>query len=160
MSSSVSGSEVLSELAVRSAAGKYCLPEEAKICRWSGARIHPDDARICDLTGLTVDFHYVGHIEPPRSQALSSLLDGTRRAADAHESWDSIAKHIKAVIGSGRCEIEAAVLSPDKRHLAVSCTVKYLLRTRYAGVVYDLAEQSLESHVILGKRTAQGWNVV
>jgi hypothetical protein len=39
----VSGARLLQRVAVRSVAGKYCAPIEAKTCMWSGRRTHPDD---------------------------------------------------------------------------------------------------------------------
>jgi superfamily II DNA or RNA helicase len=160
VTSSVSDARVLEALAVRSAAGNYCLPTEAQICSWSGEQIHPDDIRTCELTGLTIHSRFAGNTVHPRLQVLTALLDGTRRSADAQQSWDSICQHLKSIVGWGRCTIEAAVLSPDKRHLAVCCADWQILRTRYVGALYTVDEQVVEGRIAIGKRTTQGWSPV
>src|SRR5262249_26470219 len=55
VTSSESGARFQQRLAVRSPTGKYCAPVEAKNCMWSGRRTHPDDLRVCTLTGIA--FH-------------------------------------------------------------------------------------------------------
>ncbi|MDF0676297.1 MAG: SNF2-related protein [Nitrospira sp.] len=158
VSSSISGAKVLADLAIQSAAGEYCMPSESRVCSWSGEKAHPDDIRVCEITGLAVHFQFTGNARHPRLQPLASLLDGTRRTMDAAESWDSIAKHVQAIVGSGRCTVESAVLSPDRRRLAVCCrVVRYLFVQNYVGTVYTLDEQSIEGHLGIGKRTAQSW---
>jgi hypothetical protein len=96
---------VLPDVAIQSVAGRYCTPAEAKICNWSGEKTHPDDIRICEITGLAVHFQFSGNTRHPRLQPLAALLDGARRTMDATESWDSIATHIQVMVGSGRCTV-------------------------------------------------------
>lgn len=155
--SNVSGAKMLETVAIRSVAGNYCMPVEAKTCNWSGERTHPDDIRTCEITQLAIHFQFVGTGQHPRLQPLATLLNGTRRTTDAPELWDSIAKHIKAIVGSGRCEVESALLSPDKKHLAVCCEIRQLFRTKYVGAVYALGEQLIEGRLQAGRRTAQCW---
>lgn len=157
VTSSVSDARVIEGLAVRSAAGKYCLPTEAQVCGWSGEQVHPDDIRTCELTGLTIHSRFTGNAQHPRLQVLTALLDGTRRSTEAQESWGLISKHIKSIVGWGRCSVEAAVLSPDKRHLAVCCADWQLLRTRYVGALYTIGEQVIEGRIAIGRRSPQGW---
>ena len=45
VSSSVSGIRALQAESIASASGKCCVPAEAKLCMWSGKKIHPDDLR-------------------------------------------------------------------------------------------------------------------
>jgi hypothetical protein len=54
VSSSISQTPVLPDFAIRSSAGKFCLPAEGHSCTWSGQYYHPDDLGRCTLTNLPI----------------------------------------------------------------------------------------------------------
>ena len=150
---------MLEEVAIRSATGKYCAPVEAKPCLWSGRKCHPEDLRVCALTGLPIHFEFATANNNPRLQPLVDLLNGIKRTADEPQLWDAVETKVAATIGKGRCRVEAAVLSPDEQHLAVCCEVRTLLgfRVHQAGLVYAIGDHSVVGRVALGRRTAEGW---
>jgi hypothetical protein len=158
VTSSVSGARLHDRLAVRSIAGKYCAPAEAKTCMWSGRHSHPDDIRICGLTGIPFHVNFGALGEEPYLQPLSDLLYGMRRPADAPDCWDKIASQTSAVL-HGRCRIEASRASPDKRLLAICSEVRTLLglRVHQAGLLYSLEDGSIVGRIAIGKRTPKGW---
>ncbi len=159
VTSSVSHARVLEEIATRSAAGNYCTPDEAVTCFWSGQKSHPDDLRICALTGLTVRVEFTGGDQPPRLRPLMEMLDGTRRNADESGRWEAIATALTAALKGGKVRIEAAVLSPYGRHLAFAAEVRKLLglRSTIAGGVYSLENDRLVGRISQGKRTKERW---
>jgi superfamily II DNA or RNA helicase len=113
VTSSVSGARLLQPVAVRSMAGKYCAPMEAKTCLWSGRRVHPDDLRVCALTGIPFHFEFAAPGERPYLQSLGDLLHGVRRTADAPDHWESIAAKTSTALHGNRCRVETARVSPD-----------------------------------------------
>jgi hypothetical protein len=58
--------------------------------------------------------------------------------------------------------VEAAVLSPDKRHLAVCTEVRTLLgfRVHRAGLIYAIDDHSIVGRVAQGRCTSEGWSEV
>src|SRR3984893_5492121 len=74
VSSSISGARALQQESVGSAAGKCCLPTEAKNCMWSGRKIHPDDLRTCELTQVIAHFEYMTSNGACRLEPLVNLL--------------------------------------------------------------------------------------
>ena len=60
---------------------KYCLPTEAKLCMWSGKKIHPDDLRTCELTQMNAHFEFMTTNGACRLEPLVNLLNGLRRKA-------------------------------------------------------------------------------
>jgi hypothetical protein len=157
--SSISGAQMLEKVAVRSIAGKFCVPIEAKACFWSGREVHPDDLRVCDLTGLPIHAVYAKANTGPRLNALVELLDGIKRNADESKLWESVSSKLSAVLGGVRCRVEAAILSPDRKSLAVCAEVRTLLgfRMRQAGFLYSIVDHSIVGRVSQGRRTADGW---
>jgi superfamily II DNA or RNA helicase len=157
--SSVSGARFLHRRAVRSIGGKCCAPAEAKTCVWSGRSSHPDDMRVCNLTGIPVHIEFAASGDEPHLQPLSDLLHGLRRTADAPDRWSEIASRASAALRSSRCVVEAAVASPDRRHLAICLEVRTLLgfKVRQAGLLYSIAEEAIVGRIALGKRTPKGW---
>ena len=131
--SSISGARLLEENANRSIDGFYCTPSETQQCRWSGDWFHPDDIEICGLSGIPFHRQYDARQGTPVLRALTSLLDGKSRRADASHLWTEIAEVMKPTLG--KCFVEAAELSPDGKSLAMVLEVKKLLglRTRHAG---------------------------
>lgn len=159
VTSSVSGARILEEVAARSAAGKFCTPAEAKLCLWSGRKFHPDDLRICELTGLPIHFEFATANSHPRLQPLVDLLNGIKRTTAEPQLWDAVTSKAAAVLGRGRCRVEAAALSPDGQHLAVCSEVRTLLglRVHQAGLVYAIGDHAIVGRVANGKRTPEGW---
>ena len=140
-------------------AGRFCLPLEAKRCLWSGRQCHPDDLRICELTGVSMHSEHMGMNGGSRFEVLVNLLNGIQRKADRPELWDAIAARASSVIDAGRCKVEEAELSPDARHLAICLEVRTWmgLKTRQAGLIYSIQDDAGIGRVILGKRTGNGW---
>jgi superfamily II DNA or RNA helicase len=160
VSSSISGARLLEEEAARSASGKYCLPVEAKSCTWSGRRCHPDDLRTCQLTSITAHFEYMTSDGGTRLEPLFNLLNGIRRKADRPELWPMIIAKTSYILG-GRSKIEAAESSPNREHLAVCVeTTNWLgLKTRKAGLLYSIRDNSATGRIVLGKREERGWKL-
>jgi hypothetical protein len=130
VTSSMSGARLLQRVAVRSVAGKYCAPDEAKTCMWSGRRAHPEDLRVCALTGIPFHVEFAASGEQPYLQPLGDLLHGVRRTADAPDRWEDIASKTSTALRGSRCRVETAHVSPDKRHLAICSEVRTLLGLR------------------------------
>jgi hypothetical protein len=154
--SSVAGAQILEDIAVRSATGKYCAPIEAKLCLWSGTKFHPDDLRTCSLTGLSIHIQFVANNGNSCLQALVDILDGIKRTTDRPELWESIAGRVATILDGGRCRVEAALLSPDKKRLALSIEVKTLLgfRIRNAGLIYEIGDAAVIGQIVQGRRTS------
>lgn len=121
VASSISGVRVLEEVAVVSAAGNYCTPKEAKRCVWSDRRYHPDDMRVCELTGISIHFGYATDGPLTRLRPLIEMLDGARRTSHAREDTGCVEALLKEKLG-GRCRVEAAELSPGGQCRASSAT--------------------------------------
>ena len=159
VTSSLSEARILEEVAVRSATGKFCAPVETKPCLWSGRKCHPDDLRICGLTRLPIHFEFATANSNPRIQALVDLLNDVKRTTDEPQLWDAVAEKVAATLGKGRCQVVAAILSPDMLHLAICDEVRTLLgfRVRHAGMVYSINDHSIVGRVAQGERTSEGW---
>ena len=161
VTSTVSGARILEDVAVPSAAGGYCAPAETQPCFWSGRQVHPDDLRVCGLTGLPVHFEFIVTQTDPRLKPLVDLLDGTRRTEDATEVWATVAAKATSALASWwPCRVEAAVLSPDRRHLAVCARVGAWLGLReyHAGLVFSVDDRSIVGRVAHGRRAAGRWS--
>jgi superfamily II DNA or RNA helicase len=159
VTSSVSSARLQHRLAVRSIAGKYCAPAEAKTCMWSGRHSHPDDLRVCSLTGISFHVEFAASGDKPYLQPLGDLLHGVRRTVDASDRWDEIASKASSALRGSRCRVETAHVSPDKRHLAICSEVRTLLglRVQQAGMLYSIEEGSIVGRIAMGKRTPKGW---
>jgi superfamily II DNA or RNA helicase len=159
VTSSLSGTRIQHRLAVRSVGGKFCAPAEAKRCMWSGRRSHPDDIRVCSLTGIPFHVEFAASGEKAYLQPLGDLLHGIRRTADAPDRWDEIASKASSALRGSRCRVETAHVSPDKRHLAICSEVRTLLglRVHQAGLLYSIEDGSIVGRVAMGKRTPNGW---
>jgi hypothetical protein len=72
--------------------------------------------------------------------------------------WPRITERAAAIL-RGRYRIEAARLSPDKQHLAVTAEVKTLLGlwVQHVGFVYALKPGQVLGRIAVGKRSAGGW---
>ena len=69
VTSSLSDVRILEEVAVRLGRRKILAPVEAKSCLWSGRKFHPDDLRVCELTGLPIHFQFATASTPPSATA-------------------------------------------------------------------------------------------
>ena len=159
VTSSISGAQLLPRVAVKSVADQYCAPAEAKTCMWSGRRAHPDDMRECALTGIPFHVEFASSGDEPHLQPLAELLDGLRRTADAPDHWDDIASKTMTALRGGRCRVETAHASPDRRHLAICSEVRTLLgfRVHQAGMLYSIEDGAIVGRIAMGKRTPRGW---
>ncbi len=159
VTSSISEGRILETAAVQSSAGKFCAPAEAQICFWSGRKCHPDDLRLCALTGLPIHIEFATPNGEPRLQPLAEMLDGVRRTTDETDLWDDAATRIEAAVKSGKCRVEAAIISPTKQYLATCSQVRAFLglRTHQVGAVYDLADGAIIGLIAVGKRSANSW---
>lgn len=160
--SSVSSSTLLKSEAVKSSNGEFCLPSEAETCFWGGGRVHPIDIRFCQLTGLPIHIDFATRSGPPRLKPLVDMLDGVRRTADQESLWPRIGERISIALEGGKQRIEAALLSPSNKYLAICSESKSMLgfRVRNIGVIYDLADHSLIGKIAEGKRNKNGWEPV
>jgi hypothetical protein len=125
---------------------------------WSGRRFHPDDLRVCSLTGIPFHIEFAAPGDKPYLQPLGDLLHGVRRTVDAPDRWDEIASKASTALRS-RCRVETAHVSPDKRHLAICSEVRTLLglRVQQAGLLYSIDDGSIVGRIAMGKRTPKGW---
>lgn len=157
--SSVSQANVLRSEAVQSASGQFCLPSEVETCLWGGSRVHPLDIRVCSLTGLPIHIEFATKLGPPRLKPLVEMLDGTRRTADQESLWARVDDRLAVALKSGKPRVEAAVLSPSNRQLAVCSESRTLLglRVRHYGAIFDLADQSIVCKIAEGKRSGTSW---
>lgn len=159
VTSSLSGSHILETSAVRSTQGTFCTTQETQSCAWSGERYHPDDLKVCGLTGLRAHKRFFTEQGAERIRPLADLLAGTAINADKTEAWDDIATQIGLIRGGGKTRIESAILSPSQRSLALCCEVKTMLglRVHQFGAIYHLDERRIVGRAVEGKRRADGW---
>jgi hypothetical protein len=82
-----------------------------------------------------------------------------RTASDAANHWEKISSKTSNALRGSRCHVEAAYVSPDKRHLAVCSEVRTLLglRVQQAGLLYSIEDHSIVGRIAMGKRTTKGW---
>jgi hypothetical protein len=125
----------------------------------SGRIGHPDDLRICTLTGLPIHFEFATPEGAPRLKPLVEMLDGIRRNTDETGLWNTAAARIEAAAKSGKCRVEAAMISPAKQYLATCSEAKAFLglRVYQVGAVYDLTNGTIFGRIAVGKRSANGW---
>jgi hypothetical protein len=160
VTSSVSDTKILEEVAIRSVGGLFCTPAEAKACVWSGRKYHPDDIRKCQLTGLPIHFEFATSSPPYRLLPLVEMLDGIKRNSDKADRWPEVANRIAAATKGGKYNVEAAVLSPDTQHLATCSELRTMLGMRVfqVGALYDLASNSVVGRICAGKRGRESWS--
>ena len=156
--SSISGVRCLQEEAIRSDAGRFCTRTEAQTCAWTNRETHPDDLRICELTGLAIHYSIATRQPPYRLSPLAEMLGGTRRAADEKPLWPDLAQ-LASDVSEGVCIIESVQASPDGKQLAVCSEQRKLLgfRTRYVGFVYSMADRAIIGRLAVGKRSNLAW---
>jgi SNF2-related domain/Helicase conserved C-terminal domain len=159
VTSSLSQTRILEDAAIRSSRGTHCSPTEAQTCLWSGRKSHPDDLRVCELTGLPIHFEHATGDHAPRLRPLSEMLDGMRRTTDETQLWDSVAPKVSSAVKGAKCRVEAATLSPTKTYLATCSEARTLMgiRVRQVGAVYDLNDTAIVGRLAVGKRGRSGW---
>jgi superfamily II DNA or RNA helicase len=159
VTSSISGTPLLKRTAIPSLDGHYCLPTEAQLCIWSGRICHPADVRICELTGLSIHVDHVTTGHRPRLQPLVAVLDGKLRPSDNESMWSDLVQQFGAKVRNKRCRIEAALLSPNERCLAICFELRtfFGLRSHHAGAIYDLNVRSFVGQIVQGRRAEFGW---
>jgi hypothetical protein len=159
VSSSLSGVRILEEIAIRSAGGLFCAPSEAKACTWSGRKIHPGDVRKCELIGLPIHYEFATSVSPYRLLPLVEMLDGVRRNLDQAEKWHDVAQLIAAANSGGKYSVEAAILSPDSRHLVTCSELRTMLgmRVYQVGALFDLVGNTIVGRICTGRRSRGNW---
>lgn len=159
VSSSLSGRRLLEQIAQRSSTGTFCAPSERQTCAWSGRTAHPDDIRTCELTRLSIHIEFLTPQAPYRLQALIEMLNGIRRNADGADRWPEIAGQLASVKNGGKYRVEAAIMSPDNRHLATSSESRAMLgfRVYQVGALYDISTNSIIGRICVGKRDRESW---
>jgi len=160
IASSLSGLLALEKVAVRSRAGAYCLPTEARRCRWTGRAVHPDDIGHCSVTGLPIDKPYLGAALGGCLEPAAELLAGRTRPADAASESQRVAAIVERSGVSGKIVVDSTLLSPDKRTLLAGLEVRTMLgfRVHHAVAAIDLKSNAVVGRVTLGKRTAGAWS--
>jgi superfamily II DNA or RNA helicase len=151
--SSISGNKIRRESALKSATGDYCSVDEGRRCAWTGETVHPHDLVSCTLSGLNFRRSHVTPDERPALEVLVEMLDGLRRTGNVRELWPRIEQKLSEALGSGKCEVQAAMLSPDGVRVACVARVKTLmgLRTKIAGFVYDQYDGEVVGKIALRK---------
>jgi len=161
--SGISGARILQSEAIQSVSGNFCTVVEARDCSWSGLKSHPDDLKVCQLTGKYFRSEYT---TMKNSQVvfepLINLLDGSERHSDNVDSWTSIATITSDILRSKNCKVEGAQFSPNKEYLAVVLEVRTFLGfvMRQVGLLYSLKEKTVAGRIAKGKRGASGWVAV
>jgi superfamily II DNA or RNA helicase len=156
--SSISGVQCLQEEAIRCDSGRFCTRMEAQPCSWTGRETHPDDLRICELTGVAIHYSVATRQPPYRLAPLAEMLGGSRRTSDNKPLWPELSQLVSAV-SDGRCAIESVQASPDGNQLAVCAEQKKLLglRIRYIGFVYSMTNRAIVGRLAVGKRANLVW---
>ena len=159
VTSSVSGETVLKENAVQSLAGLSCTIAEARTCEWSHGTFHPDDIRICRLTGLSVHARYLTDEPDGRLKPLVHILDGTFRYMHRKESWSDISARVSIYGPKHGLRIEDVVLSPSGALLAVCFEARsaFGLRVRHIGGIIDPLSATPVVPFVEGKRRGSRW---
>lgn len=118
---------------------------EAEACEVTGQQVRPGILEICTVSGK--------HALP------SELADGIRRTADEGHIWEDVRARIVATLGSTKCRVEAAVLSPTKQHLAFCTEIRtfFGVRVRHAGSIFSLVSREVIGRLVQGKRSPRGW---
>jgi superfamily II DNA or RNA helicase len=159
VSSNISKALLLESVAIRSNAGNYCLPAEAKLCSWSLEQCHPEDVHPDHLTGLVMHSRFIDHGVAGCFKLLNDLLNCNFSGEDGKESWSSIVDKAVKVYGSGRYSVESASYSPNKERLAVCLEAKTWagLMVRYLGLIYSIPDGAVIGNIVSGKRDKKIW---
>lgn len=159
VSSSISDARLLKEEAIKSAAGKFCLPVEAKECAWSHRLCHIDDLKFCSLTNLAFYFQFIKEKDAQsRLEVLSDLLDEVQRGLEI-EVTENMRTNLAFAIKHKTCEVESNKSNPDKKIIAICFSGKSFLglRTRHFGALYSLDAETVVGKIAEGSRNTNGW---
>lgn len=148
--------------AVKSIHGKFCVPDETKMCSWSEKFYHPDDLKRCSLTGLRMYSRHLTTSEPFCLETLFDLLQQTNHKNDKLEMWSQIVNKIESGLKSGKCTIKAAALSPTGNNITIFIESKAWigLKVRHIGSIYSLRDSCLVGHAAIGKFENRKWNLI
>jgi|JI9StandDraft_1071089.scaffolds.fasta_scaffold04900_4 superfamily II DNA or RNA helicase len=156
VSSSISNVRLLEEIAIRSNKGSFCTPSESSLCIWTQRKIHPNDLRICKLTGLNLHFDCIS--KDGYLTNLYNLLTGNSKAIQRPEHWKNILEIGREKLGDN-CKIEFSEVSPTGQHLAICLEISTWLglKKRYAGLIYSIQEKKILGRISIGKRENGKW---
>ena len=156
--SSISEAKMIDTCAICAISGAYCTPREGVLCVWGGERWHPEDVRMCALTGVCIHVDYATG-SPPMLQPLLQQLEGHLRTADYPTAWHTIEPLLSTAIGITRSQIQSSELSPNGNHLAVCAEIKTMLgmRKHYAGFLYSVSKKSIVGRIAQGRRPNEKW---
>jgi len=102
-------------------------------------------------TDYTIDDH-------SRLKPVVEMLNGVLRTADEKSQWDNVAERMSSALKGKKCRIEAATLSPTKKHLVACCEVSSLLAFVYVRLPgFILSDQSIVGRIPEGSRQANNW---
>lgn len=160
VNSSISNTYLLENEAVRSVEGLFCSPDESKECIWSGKKSHPQDIRVCYLTGLSFHIDYMTDDRPSKFEVVNDLLNGSNRKAEKSDLWNKIIDSASSVLGHRNFKVEASEVSLSGKHIAVCVEIKTLLgfKVRYGGFIYSPVDNIVVGRIAVGKREMNSWS--
>jgi len=155
VTSSISQSLSLPNHAIRSAAGKYCLPDETIACNWSGDRFHPEDIGTCKLTELPV---HLKHLTNSELTPLLEVLNDYDATIEGNK-YPALQIALAKQLNGANCQIVSGAVAPSGYSLAICALTKSMLglRSHYLGFVFSRDKKAIVGVVAAGKRTKQGW---
>jgi superfamily II DNA or RNA helicase len=157
VASSISGSPVLADVAIRAISGTFCLPSEAQTCAWTGQIHHPDDLAECSLTGLKVCSQFLTK-EHSYLRALSELLNNATHDA-VHPHYPVLEAALSRKMDGAQCRILSGAASPTGNALALCAELKAFLglKTSYLGCVFSPNDREIVGRVAHGRRSKGAW---
>ncbi len=82
-----SGARLLESEGIRSALGHIYAPHEAQASVWAVRISHPEDLRVCELTGKSAYFSFVSDEPPPHLKLPSGMLEGATAMCRPGSRW-------------------------------------------------------------------------
>ncbi len=160
VTSSISKKWIIKNKAIKSTTGKFCSPQEAMVCDWSHQRIHPEDAAVCLITGLSFNREL---IDQERGYFLNLLkaLSGSVVKKDEKRSWDSIVNQENIIFGTYKKTVESVERSPKGTLVSVCIKLssRFGLGVKYAGFIYSLKDKVVVGQIRIGKRKGSTWKI-
>ena len=155
--SSVSQMPVLASIAVKSSSSKFCLPNECQNCSWTGNRFHPEDIRICKLTGLTIHQEFLTE-DRSYLRPLFDLLNDLQSSPDG-KKYPLLEGAVSRKLKGLKCRIVSGAISPTKNTWAVCAVSKSVMGFKIDHLGFVLSPQTKEiiGQIAQGKRTRNGW---
>lgn len=158
--SNVSKANLINDETIISRNRRFCSFGEAVSCIWTGELTHPDDIRVCALTGLRFSTPFVTIEDLPyRVTSLVQALNTPNAIADRTDLWPQVESHLSSRLG-GKTEIESGHVTPTGRHLLVCANNKkyFGLRTTVVGAVFDISSNAIVGRVCVGRRKRGVWS--